>query len=79
MKKSELKVLRRMARGSPGDPETKKAKEELERFLEGVPDHLARHLLRMYLLKGWSWKQIAMKQDWQDESTPRKYVKKYMK
>lgn len=79
MKKSELKYLRRVARGSPGEKETEQAKQKLERFIESVPDDLARHLLRLYLIYGLSWQGVAMKVGWRDEGTPRKIVKRFMK
>lgn len=79
MKKAELKYLRRVVRGSPGEKETDLAKQKLERFIESVPDDLARHLLRLYLINGLSWQGVAMKMGWSDESTPRKIAKRFMK
>lgn len=79
MKKTELKYLRRVVRGSPGEKETEIARQKLERFIESVPDDLARHLLRLYLINGLSWQGVAMKMGYVAESTPRLICKRYMK
>lgn len=78
MNKAEMKYLRRLAMGSREKSETRKARKELEEYVERISDNLARVILQHYLLDGWTWQRIACEMGWVDESTPRLIAARYM-